>query len=218
MLRPFYKKLTVLCVLLPAMLGGCSVGSLMQAANSAADTPRVQAPARAQRDYRKAVSALQAGNYEQAEAALQSFVTEYPGYANAYVNLAIVVAQRGDNEAAVRLLQHAIEVDAGNVYALNRLGLIRRQQGEFAAAEQAWLEATRVNPDYPNAWYNLGVLYDLYLQDLDAAVNHYQRYHDLAAAADFATETETAGVQRWIADLQRRIGDAPKTANATETL
>ncbi len=218
MLRPFYKNLTVLCLLLPALLGGCSASSLMQVAGSAADSTQVQAPARVQRDYRKAVSALQAGDYAQAEAALQSFVAEYPGYANAYVNLAIVVAKRGDSEAAVRLLQHAIEVDAGNVYALNRLGLIRRQQGEFAAAEQAWLEATRVNPDYPNAWYNLGVLYDLYLQDLDAAVNHYQRYYDLAAAADSAGETETAGVQRWIADLQRRIGDAPKTANATETL
>ena len=218
MLRHFYRHLQVVCLLLPALLSGCSVGSFMPVAGGGADAAEVQAPARVQRDYRKAVKALEAGDYARAEAALQSFVTAHPGYANAYVNLAILMDRRGDSEGAVHLLQHAIEVDADNVFALNRLGLIKRQQGDFAAAEQAWLEATRVDPEYANAWYNLGVLYDLYLQDLDAAVNHYQRYHDLAASADFASESETAGVQRWITDLQRRISTAPKTASATETL
>jgi hypothetical protein len=68
-----------------------------------------------------------------------------------------------------------------------------------------------VAPDYANAWHNLGVLYDMYLQDLAAAVDHYQRYQQLVGSADEQTS-------RWIADLQRRIGDAPKTANETETL
>lgn len=199
-----------------AVLSGCSTGSLMQSKTSGgAEQTLVKAPAGVQRDYQKALKAFQAGDLDVAELRFRNFVQAHPEYANAYVNLAILLDQRGVTDEAVNLLESAVDVDPQNVFALNRLGLIKRQQGDFAAAEQAWLELTRVAPDYANAWYNLGVLYDLYLQDWSAAVGHYQRYQDLSATADAA---EGAGVQRWIADLQRRIGDEPKTASATETM
>lgn len=199
-----------------AVLSACSSGPMLQS-NRAGDAGQVlvNVPAGVQRDYQKALSVFQAGDLDTAELRFRNFIQAHPEYANAYVNLAILLDRRGDASEAVDLLEHAVEVDPQNVYALNRLGLIKRQQGDFTAAEQAWLEATRVAPDYANAWYNLGVLYDLYLQDMSAAVGHYQRYQDLSATNAAAAD---AGVQRWIVDLQRRIGAEPKTASATETM
>ena len=193
-------------------LTGCGLDGLMTAGNDSATPVIAEAPAAVQREYRKAMTLMLNGDRDAAEQRLRAFIAEHPEYGNAYVNLAILLDEQGETDAAIDLLEQAVTADGSNVYALNRLGLIQRRLGDFAAAEQSWLEATRVAPDYPNAWYNLGVLYDLYLRDLSAAVDHYQRYQDLTTAAP------DAGVDRWIADLQRRIGDAPKTANATEAL
>lgn len=223
MLPNYYKNLLSV-ILMPVVtalfLSGCSVTGARQLSGSESGSEvALNVPAGVQRDYEKAAQAFRAGDYAAAEAGFQRFVEQHPEFANAYVNLAILMDKRGEREAAVHLLHHAIELDSGNVLALNRLGVILRQQGDFAAAEQAWLEATRIAPEYPNAWYNLGVLYDLYLGDLTAALDHYQRYQDLVAAPEFAGEAQDAGrVQGWITDLRRRIGDPPQTASATETL
>jgi len=196
------------------VLSGCSFNQVMQLPDfsATAEPVGVSAPASVQRQYRKAVASMEQGDLEKAEAQLQAFVVDHPSYANAYVNLAIVTEERGDIKTAERLLQQAVMIDEANVYALNRLGLIQRRAGDFAAAEQSWLEVTRVEAEYPNAWYNLGVLYELYLRDLQAALDHYQRYQDLTGGAP------DASVARWITDLERRIGDAPKTASASPEL
>jgi len=211
MLRHFYKKsLLLLCLLGSMALTGCGFSDMLQTA----DTGSVSAvPAAVQHDYQLAISRMEAGDTAEAEQLLQKFVADYPEYANAYVNLAIILDERGDSTAAVRLLEHAAELDGNNVAALNRLGLIKRQLGDFSAAEQAWLKATRVDPEYANAWYNLGVLYDLYLQDLPAALGYYRRYQTLVAE-----ESPDATVQRWIVDLQRRIDRSFETANAMEAM
>lgn len=206
------KSLTLCASLLT--LSACSVDQLLQVSSSAAtnEPVGVTAPAGVQRDFGRAIASIEKGDAAAAEARLQAFIAEHPSYTNAYVNLAIIKDQQGDAAAAEHLLQHAIKIDNANVFALNRLGLIQRRAGEFSAAEQSWLEATRVQPNYPNAWYNLGVLYDLYLRDLQAAVDHYQRYQDLVGSSSDAM------VARWITDLERRIDSAPQTANASEAM
>jgi len=200
------------------VVSGCASSpglSLPQFGNVATGDEAV-APAAVQREYSKALASMEMGDMAVAEERLQRFVEAHPTYPNAYVNLAIIKDSRGDSKAAAHLLQHAIDVDGSNVFALNRLGLIQRKSGDFTAAEQSWLEATRVKPGYPYAWYNLGVLYDLYLRDLQAALDHYQRYQELAGSPENSSAAD-ASVDRWISDLERRISIAPKTANARES-
>ena len=72
--------------------------------------------------------------------------------------------------------------------------------------------ATRVQPDYAYAWYNLGVLYDLYMQDLSAALECYRRYLSESAEG----EADPA-VSRWITDLERRVGAPAQAAQARES-
>jgi hypothetical protein len=59
------------------------------------------------------------------------------------------------------------------------------------------------------AHYNLGVLNELYLQRLDDALMHFEKYQELGG------EDEQVG--KWIADLKRRLAAGQRTANVTES-
>jgi tetratricopeptide (TPR) repeat protein len=158
--------------------------------------------------YEQAVSSMAAGDTIDAELRFQEFLLQYPGYPGAHVNLAIIFAERGDDQAAENSLTDALIIDPGHPAALNQLGMLLRRQGKFQEAESAYTKAVTASPDYALAHYNLGVLYDLYLQRLDAALAHYERYQELAG--------EDQQVSKWIADLKRRISATQRTANVTE--
>lgn len=158
--------------------------------------------------FEQAASALAAGDLIDAELRFQEFLLQYPDYAGAHVNLAIIFAARGDDKAAEDSVTDALLLNPEHAAALNQLGMLLRRQGKFSEAESAYLKAVTSDPDYALAHYNLGVLYDLYLQQLDAALRHYEAYQSL--------EGEDKQVTKWIADLTRRLNAAQRTANVTE--
>ena len=165
-------------------------------------------PARARTLHEQAVASMAAGDMIDAELRFQEFLLQYPGYPGAHVNLAIIFAGRGDDLAAENSLSDALILDPEHPAALNQLGMLLRRQGNFLRAESAYMKAVTARPDYALAHYNLGVLNDLYLQRLDAALRHYERYQEIAGEDD--------QVRKWIVDLKRRIGVAQRTANVTE--
>ena len=165
-------------------------------------------PHKAQTLYEQAVASMEAGDTIDAELRFQEFLLAYPDFPGAYVNLAIIFAGRGDDQAAENSLTDALIIDSQHPVALNQLGMLQRRQGKFLQAEAAYLKAVTVRPDYALAHYNLGVLNDLYLQRLDAALQHYERYQEIAG--------EDNMVSKWIVDLKRRIGVAQRTASVTE--
>ena len=165
-------------------------------------------PPKAMTLYEQAVASMAAGDSIDAELRFQEFLLQYPDYPGAHVNLAIIFSARGDEAGAEGSLTDALIIDPNHAPALNQLGMLLRRQGKFEEAESAYLKAVTASPDYALAHYNLGVLNDLYLQRLDAALVHYERYQALVG--------EDKQVTRWIADLKRRIGAAQRTANVTE--
>ena len=169
---------------------------------------RQDAPSKALTLYEQAVASMAAGDSVDAELRFQEFLLTYPDYPGAHINLAIIFAERGDDQAAEGSLTDALILDPEHPVALNQLGMLLRRQGKFLQAEAAYMKAVTASPDYALAHYNLGVLNDLYLQRLDAALQHYERYQDIAG--------EDSQVSKWIVDLTRRIGNAARTANVTE--
>ena len=165
-------------------------------------------PHQAQTLYEQAVASMAAGDAIDAELRFQEFLLAYPDFPGAHVNLAIIFAGRGDDQAAENSLTDALILDPQHPVALNQLGMLQRRQGKFLQAEAAYLKAVTASPDYALAHYNLGVLNDLYLQHLDAALQHYERYQEIAG--------EDTMVSKWIVDLKRRIGVAQRTASVTE--
>lgn len=162
-----------------------------------------------QLEYNAALASLDAGDYATAAARFEQFIRRVPDSPGAHVNLALAYLQLQQDDKAQQLLEQALMLDGEYVSALNQLGVLKRRRGDFGGAEQAWQQAIRVSPDYAYAWFNLGVLYDLYLQDLPTALEHYQRYQDITG-----TSGQDERVARWITDLQNRLGRTAQTAQA----
>jgi len=82
---------------------------------------------------------------------------------------------------------------AGNTY-----GLLLRSGGRFAEARTVYEQVLAQFPDYGPAHRNLGILCDLYLNDLECALDQYELYS--------AVEPGDEQVRLWLADLHLRLG------------
>ena len=165
-------------------------------------------PAAAQTRYEQAVAVMAAGDFVDAELRFKDFVLLYPDFPGAFVNLAIIHANNENDEAARAELDQALTLNAAYAPALNQLGMLLRRNGNFLEAEAAYMKAVTVSPDYALAHYNLGVLNELYLQRLEPALHHFEIYQSLAG--------EDKQVEKWIADLKRRVAANQRTANVAE--
>ncbi len=207
---PIYKRRLLLGVVV-LLLGGCTTA--VEQSQSADDAAVRAVPEQIQQEFDAALAKVTSGDDAAAMRQLEAFIEQYPTYSAAYVNLAIVYERQKQPEQALWLLNKAIDVDPAAVEAMNHLGVISRRQGDFAAAEAHWQRATAADPTYPYAWYNLGVLCELYKQDFPAALDNYRRYQALTDGAD-----ADPAVARWIEDLERRGDVSVQAANAAEAL
>jgi tetratricopeptide (TPR) repeat protein len=80
----------------------------------------------------------------------------------------------------------------------NNLALLLREQNQFREAVTLLQEGLRYSPDTADLHYNLAVIAELYLLDLELALAHYRKFRAL-------TEQEGQLVAGWIADLERRL-------------
>ncbi len=158
--------------------------------------------------YEQAAAVMAAGDFVDAELRFKEFVLLYPDYPGAYVNLAIIHANNENDPATREALDAALRLNPEHAAALNQMGMLLRRNGKFLEAEAAYLKAVTVSPDYALAHYNLGVLNELYLQRLEAALQHFETYQSLVG--------EDKQVAKWIADLTRRVAANQQTANVAE--
>jgi tetratricopeptide (TPR) repeat protein len=207
------RMLPVAAVILLA--AGCaSTGSNQSTANTAGGSgglvegQQPVVPVRTQILYEQAIAIMAAGDFVDAELRLKEFLLRYPNYPGAYVNLAIIHASNGDDLAAEAAVNAALALDPDHHAALNQQGMLLRRNGKFIEAEAAYLKAVTSKPDYALAHYNLGVLNELYLQRLDIALQHFELYFELVG--------DDKQVERWIADLTRRVAANQRTANVAE--
>ena len=165
-------------------------------------------PAQARTMFEQAAAVMASGDFLDAELRLKEFLLRYPNFPGAHVNLAIIHSQNGNEAAAQAAINSALALDPDHAAALNQQGMLLRRNGKFIEAEAAYLKAVTASPDYALAHYNLGVLNELYLQRLDAALQHFERYQELAGS--------DKQVEKWIVDLKRRVAANQRTANVAE--
>jgi len=192
-----------------SLLGACATpgSSRRSGADAGGDYP-----ATVKNGYAKALGYMDAGDDVRAQRALEAFGEAYPEYAGAQVNLGIIYDRNGRPDAAEAAFRRAVSVCTECAAAYNHLGIVQRQKGLFDEAEQSYLRAIEANPDYALAYYNLGVLYDLYRGRPDLALQYYEAYVEHAGAG-----ADVKDVNKWIIDLQRRIGQPQRAARTGET-
>lgn len=190
----------VLCGVALGMMGVASVlAATAESGTVVVAEPNVVAiPAEAQGLFDEALQALQAGQTEQANLSFKELVARYPTFSSPLINLGIMEQKANRHEAAIGYFKRALQLDATSVLANTNLGMSYRQLGQFKAAEAAYLAAIAADPAYARVHLNLGVLYDMYLQQPQQAIQEYETYQSLQSSPD-------AKVDKWLKDVKGRL-------------
>ena len=151
-----------------------------------------------QQFYTEAIDALKIGDTEQALALLQQVSTDAPDKPYIFTNLGLAYFKLKKMDLAEQAFQEAISRNKSDAVAYNHLGVLLRYRGQFEEARKHYQRAIVIDSDYAYAHLNLGILFDIYLQDLKMALQQYQKYQALISEED----KQVAG---WIADIQRRL-------------
>ncbi|MFH0925143.1 MAG: hypothetical protein V1872_05850 [bacterium] len=85
------------------------------------------------------------------------------------------------------------------------LGITNIKAKDYEQAVYALEKSLKLKEDIPEAYYNLGILYDDYLNDYPAALKMYQEYLYLKPDA-----SEKRLISGWINQLEKKIGNTDK--------
>ena len=148
-------------------------------------------------DYETAVSYLEQGRQAEGIALLEQVATEAPDLSAPRIDLGIAQHRAGDLAAAESNLLLALESNPEQPVAHNELGIIYRKTGRFVEARRSYEAALAVYPGFHFARRNLAILCDLYLADLDCALDNYEAYMETVPGDEEAS--------MWIADIRYRL-------------
>ncbi len=129
---------------------------------------------------------------------LKAIASEWPDYPQPPLSLAALSIQQKNIDQAKEWLVVAANKSEMDHSSLNSIGIAYRKLGEFAKAETFYLASIDAAPGYPLAQLNLGILYELYLFQIDKALSHYNQHQKLLSEPDPL-------VAGWIKDIEARL-------------
>jgi Flp pilus assembly protein TadD len=199
------------CAAAPASVPPGVPGAVRE--ESSAETSGRPAGKGFQSSYLQGLSYFEQGQFESAQRVFESLIKSDPDRVELHNALGILFRRRGlldksiaEYRMAIALVESPSTAPSGRTASselYNNLAIAYREHGEFKKAEEAYRKAITLNPKFEAAYYNLGVLYDLYLDQPSDAVRNYRDYERLAG------RNQTVDV--WIEDLEQRA--ARKTGN-----
>jgi Flp pilus assembly protein TadD len=197
----------LLVAFLVAVISACQSGPEIEPQVSTEQVAQASEPVEVfdvdQQNYEAGLDAIKAGETGFAIALLEQVSISAPEKEHVFTNLGLAYFKQEDYDKAERAFQQAIRLNPDDAIAYNHLGILKRLRGEFDSARLTYQKAIQIDNEYAGAYLNLGILYDIYLQDLELALQQYEKYQAL-------TRGENHSVDEWIVDIQRQL----KTARA----
>ena len=186
-----------MCVLLLAACGSTPKKPVI-VIDQSIKKPSVQLTQAQTARYQQALTLMQQNKLDEAEPLFIELIAQQPELTGAYVNLGAIEKDAKRIPKAQEYFTKALDINPNFVDALVQKASIHQDLGEFSNAEDLLRRAEAIQPENPIVNYNLGVLYELYLQEYDLAIQYYKRYVALSSAEDIET------VKRWILLLERK--------------
>lgn len=151
----------------------------------------------------------QSKKYDFADQLLTELIENEPKLSGPWVMRGDIAADQNNLPAAINHYAKAVEINSINFNAYLRLAKAQRQQGHFKHAQNTYAKALALWPDGPELHMNLGILYDIYLNNPQQAQAHMEAYQLLS-------KKSTQETQSWLAEVKTRtgLGMALKIKNA----
>ncbi len=148
-------------------------------------------------EFNAATALLNDGNYPEAIRLLKGVTGKTSKFTAPYINLGIAYGRTGEMDKAEAALKKALEINAQHPVANNELGIVYRKTGQYNKARKHYQMVVNRYPEFLPAHKNLGVLCDIYLQDLECALEQYEEY--------LKRKPDDEKVNIWVADVKSRI-------------
>ncbi|WP_339719051.1 tetratricopeptide repeat protein [uncultured Paraglaciecola sp.] len=165
------------------------------------------------RQFDAALSLKKQGDFSQAQQQLLALSQQYPDFSGIWLQLALLAKELNKDDIAIQLkemskyLNNAVAVNPLNYQAHNELALVLRQQGQFQQAQSHYELALKSWPAFAAAYFNRGILYDLYMGEKSLALADFELYKVLS-------NDDSRQLTGWIMDLQRQIKSATQNAQS----
>lgn len=171
------------------LLAGCQTGTVPSSPQNPATKNETQLNEKQNADYQLALLELDKKNYSKAQSLLLNLNKENPQLAGPLANLGLLHLMQQELGKAEAYLSRALELNSKMPEALNLMGLLSTHNRKIRDAESYYQLALKHKADYSNAHYNLALLYDVYLQNIEKAVQHYRQYLQLIDNTDEETKS-----------------------------
>jgi Flp pilus assembly protein TadD len=190
------RKVSTIAIVICALadITACTVQSGKSA--SIRKGENVTVDSEVERSFDQALQLLQDQQYDAAVSLLIKVIEQEQRLTAPYINLAMAYRHKGDDKLAEKYLLKALEIDQAQPVANNELGIIYRKQGRFSDARDVYNNALAENPDYLPVIRNLGILCDLYLRDVQCALEQFEKYQQQVP--------DDKTIEIWISDLKTR--------------
>jgi Flp pilus assembly protein TadD len=161
-------------------------------------TEEVQVSAETRAAFESAVRLLEQEQYDSGIALLLEVTEAAPQVTTAHIDLGIAYGRVNDLERAEASIKRALELNPRHPVAHNELGILYRRSGRFGKARKSYEKALAAYPDFHFARRNLAILCDVYLSDMECALEHYELYTQAVP--------DDGAAAMWKADLRNRVG------------
>ena len=148
-------------------------------------------------EFNTAIALLNNKEYPEAIRLLKGVTGKTSKFTAPYINLGIVYARTGEMDKAKETFKKALEINAQHPVANNELGIVYRKTGQYKQAREHYQIVVNTYPEFLPAHKNLGVLCDIYLQDLECALQQYEEY--------LKGKPDDEKVKIWVADVKSRL-------------
>lgn len=211
-----------LIILLSLLITACGGGgaNLKQTEETVAATTQ-EASLSVRESFADAVALLDIDDYQGAIDILEQINSQNDQLAGVHANLGIAYGQLEKYTEAKDALETAVSLNADNPQILNAMALAYRNSGDFNAAKETYIKNIEINPGNVRTHLNLGILCDIYMNDLTCAIDNYKAYEAIYQQATESAEAASqaqAEYEKALADKAERIALAEENGEDTSEL